>query len=181
MCHECADHRFGRNTLCHAHAKAHDRCHERRQIQCCDADKKQARMLRACLNSPALTGGGDANGDDGASELQSLKPSTHPGSQWRRPDWPTIAPGLAEPERQGQIPHQLQQGTELSSSSLISPLLVIGCCASGPRDRHHQPLTAAQIESWRERHQLEVINCASHTNARHAFEFRSPSTISPAL
>jgi hypothetical protein len=51
---------------------------------------------------------------------------------------------------------------------------VIGCRASGPRGRPKLPLAAAQIESWRERHQLDVINCASHINAWNAFEFRRP-------
>jgi hypothetical protein len=82
-------------------------------------------VLRACLNSYALTSGDDANGGanggDGASALRSLSSSSLPGSPWRQRDWPTIAPEPAVPERQGPVPHQLQRVPELSSSSLISP------------------------------------------------------------
>jgi hypothetical protein len=85
--------------------------------------KKQARVLRACLNSNGLTSGDDANGDGsgGANGLRSSNPSSFPGPQRRWRDLPTTAPGLAGPERQEPTPHQLQRGTELSSSSLISP------------------------------------------------------------
>src|SRR6185312_8054235 len=101
-----------------------------------DTHEKQARVLRACLSSDELTSGDDANGgaNADASGLPSSKPSSFAGSQWRWQDLPSSAPGLAEPERQGPIPHQSQRGPELSSSSLISPFGDRMPCQQ-PRDR----------------------------------------------
>jgi hypothetical protein len=47
-----------------------------------------------------------------------------------------------------------------------------------PCGRFRQPLTAAQIAGWRERHQLKVIICATNMNAHHGIEFRIAHNIS---
>ena len=122
-------------------------------------------MLRACLNSYALSGddaNGGANGGGGASALRSSS-SSLPGWPWRQRDWPTTAPEPAVPERQGPVPHQLQRVPELSSSSLISPFSGRMPCqrqaadliSRSPqrRSRGWEVATSIQGDYLRQRHQ----------------------------
>src|SRR3984957_10178828 len=109
----------------HAHRRrqTHDR-HHKRGTDHGAANKKRARGGGPVkIVSLGFTSDGDANGgaNADATALPSSRPSNLPGSQWRWRDLPTTAPEPAEPERRGPIPHQLQRGPELSSSSLITP------------------------------------------------------------
>lgn len=152
-----------------ARVKAHDRHHMQFRNTTRRHTKKQARVSRACLNSNELTSGDDANGgaNADANELRSSKPWSFPGSQWRWRDLPTTAPGLAEPERQGPIPHQLQRGPELSSSSLYLPFSDRMPCQRATRptqlaahrsaDRKLEVATSIVSESLRQ--QLQCMAC----------------------
>jgi hypothetical protein len=133
----------------HRRRQTHDR-HHKRGTDHGAANKKRARGGGPVkIVSLGFTSDGDANGgaNADATALPSSRPSNLPGSQWRWRDLPTTAPGLAEPERREPIPHQLQRGPELSSSSLIAPFGDRMPCQRQAADSN-QPLTAAQTESW---------------------------------
>jgi hypothetical protein len=135
----------------HAHCQrqTHDR-HHKRSADHGAANKKRARGGGPVkIVSLGFTSDGDANGgaNADATALPLSRPSNLPGSQWRWRDLPTTAPELAEPERRGPIPHQLQRGPELSSSSLIAPFGDRMPCQRQAADSN-QPLTAAQTASW---------------------------------
>jgi hypothetical protein len=93
----------------------------------------------------------DRRGGGGIGQRQRLRPLSRSGKDQNRTNC-----------SESQNPRHLHRYFSLGSSGAMP----------APCGRSHQPLTAAQIASWRERHQLEVIICATDMNARHAIGFR---------
>ena len=162
----------------HRRRQTHDR-HHKRGTDHGAANKKRARGGGPVkIVSLGFTSDGDANGgaNADATALPSSRPSNLPGSQWRWRDLPTTAPGLAEPERREPIPHQLQRGPELSSSSLIAPFGDrMPCQRKRPILISRSP--QRRPKAGRERRQLLVSICAGVINAWLTDRFHRPRKI----